>query len=205
MSDELLLEAIKKNDNGAFKEFFNKYYSSLVSYIITFTNDSSLAEDIVQQTFITIWEQRHNLETNKSIKSYLYKISYNSYIDHYRKTKRQDSFFDDLRQQALRNQINENYDIAEKRTVKLKSIIEDLPPRCKEILLLNKTQGLKYEEIAKLLNISNKTVESQMRIAFKKIRQGFENTNLFMVFVTNKLKGLHVKTKKNDKNFKLFF
>ena len=71
---------------------------------------------------------------------------------------------------------------ANKRTKKLIEIIEELPPKCKEILLLNKREGKKYHEIAEQLQISIKTVESQMRIAYKKIREGFSKAPLFLFF-----------------------
>ncbi|WP_084532603.1 RNA polymerase sigma factor [Arenibacter palladensis] len=66
-------------------------------------------------------------------------------------------------------------------------IVAKLPPKCREILLLNKRDGLKYKEIALKLNVSEKTVESQMRIAFKKIRGEFKNDKQFFVIIFNKL------------------
>ena len=73
------------------------------------------------------------------------------------------------------------------RIKKLKVIIDELPPKCREILLLNKRDGLKYKEIALKLNVSEKTVESQMRIAFKKIRAAFKKDKQFFVVIFNKL------------------
>ena len=185
MKDSLLIEGIKNDDNKAFKMFFDRYYKPLVGYIKTFTNDFSSAEDIAQQTFITIWTKRHKLASIKSPKSYLYSIGYNTYIDYYRKIKKQDVFFDELREKALRNSIVEDKEILEKRLKKLKIIIDSLPERCKEILELNKLNGLRYKEIAVKLDISKKTVESQMRIAFQKIRKGFESDQLFLFFLKN--------------------
>jgi len=75
----------------------------------------------------------------------------------------------------------------EKRLEKLKAIIETLPEKCKEILLLNKMDGLKYREIAIKLNISIKTVEAQMRIAFQKIREGFKDNPLILFVLFKKL------------------
>ena len=186
MNDLSLITAIKNNDRKAFEGLFNKYYSPLVSYINTFTNDIYLSEDIVQQTFIVLWDKRLKLNITKSPKSYLYSVAYNMYIDHYRKLKKQDLFFDELRESALRSIINEDDELAEKRIKKLKTIVENLPPRCKKILQLNKLSGLKYKEISVMLGISQKTVEAQMRIAFQKIRKGFESDKLFFVFI-NKL------------------
>lgn len=185
MTDSILIEAIKQDDNGAFEELFNRHYKPLVAYITTFTNDFQLSEDIVQQTFITIWTQRKKLAFIKSIKNYLYTVSYNAFIDHYNKSKRRDSFFDDLKEKALRDAIDEDSDLVERKIAKLINIVNELPPRCKEILQLNKIEGLKYAEIAEKLDISVKTVESQMRIAFQKIREGFQDDPSFLVLLIN--------------------
>jgi RNA polymerase sigma-70 factor (ECF subfamily) len=185
MTDLILIEAIKQDDNSAFEELFNRHYKPLVAYINTFTNDIYLSEDIVQQTFITIWTQRNRLPLIKSIKNYLHTVSYHAFIDHYKKSKRNDAFFDDLKEKALRDSIDDDSELAERRILKLISIVDSLPPRCKEILRLNKIEGLKYIEISKKLDISVKTVESQMRIAFQKIREGFEDDPSFLILLIN--------------------
>ncbi|MEC3906753.1 RNA polymerase sigma-70 factor [Tamlana sp. 2201CG12-4] len=180
MDDLLLITEIQNNDKAAFEKLFQRYYSPLVGYITTFTNDSHLSEDIIQQTFIIIWTKRKKLKITKSTKSYLYSVAYNTYVDHYRKKKSRDAFFDELREKTLRNSITEDKEFMEKRLAKLKNIVDALPPKCKEILELNKLNGLKYKEIALKLDISQKTVEAQMRIAFQKIRQGFEEDKQFL-------------------------
>ncbi|MBD0833395.1 RNA polymerase sigma factor [Aestuariibaculum sediminum] len=180
MEDLGLIQAIANNDKEAFNSLFSKYYRPLVIYITTYTNDVPASEDIVQQVFITIWEKRLKLEGVKSLKSYLYKIAYNTFIDQYRTTKKQNLFFEELRQDILRELITENKEYQEKRILQLKKLINTLPPKCKEILELNKLRGLNYKEIASKLNISEKTVDAQMRLAFKKIRLGFEDNNLLL-------------------------
>ncbi|AUP81253.1 RNA polymerase sigma factor [Flavivirga eckloniae] len=183
MDDLLLIESIQNNDKQAFSVLFEKYYNALVAYITTFSSDRELSEDIIQQTFIIIWTKRHKLNINRSPKSYLYSVAYNTYIDHCRKMKSRNSFFDDLREIALRDSIVEDSELLEKRLNKLKDIIESLPRGCKEILKLNKFNGLEYKDVAIKLGISRKTVETQMTIAFKKIRKGFENDNMFLFFI----------------------
>lgn len=187
MNDLQLIEAICKDDEKAFKVLFSNYYKSLVGYITTFTNDVYLSEDIVQQAFIALWIKRHKIKIEKSPKSYLYSIAYNAYIDDVRKKKNESAFFSDLREAALREAILEDKEVLEIRIKKLKTIIDTLPPRCKEVFELNKLRGLKYAEIAIKLNISVKTVEAQMSIAFQKIRKGFEQDKLFLFFIQKKL------------------
>jgi RNA polymerase sigma-70 factor (ECF subfamily) len=188
MDDTLLVSAIIKGDSSAFKDLFERYYKLLVGYITTLTNDMDVSEDIVQQAFITLWKQRESLDVSKSIKSFLYTIAYNAYVDQYRKLKRQDVFFDELRLEAIREGIAEDNELLEQRISKLKRIVESLPPRCREVLELHKMEGLKYKEIAETLDISLKTVESQMRIAYQKIREGFEQDPMFLFIIGMVLK-----------------
>jgi len=183
LDDYTLADNIRKNNENAFKTLFERYYKKLVDYTFSFTGNLQEAEDIVQQTFITLWTNRKKINTTKSIKSYLYKITYNNYIDTYRKQKYKESFFDEIKERALRDRINNEEDIIEQRISKLKIVIESLPEKCKEILQMNKFQGLKYKEIADQLDISVKTVESHMHTAFKKIRKAFKGDDFFLFFL----------------------
>ncbi|WP_298238542.1 RNA polymerase sigma-70 factor [uncultured Algibacter sp.] len=184
LDDSVLAKNIKKGDRKSFKALFKRYYKMLLDYAMTFTGDMQEAEDIVQQTFIILWTNRQKINAEKSLKSYLYSITRNTYIDTYRKQKRRESFFDEIKERALNSRINDDSEIIEQRILKLKSVIELLPERCKEVLQMNKIEGLKYREIADQLKISIKTVESQMRIAYQKIREAFKDDDLFLVFIT---------------------
>ncbi|MDO5969398.1 RNA polymerase sigma-70 factor [Flavivirga aquimarina] len=181
-NDSILAKSIKKGNRKAFRILFERYYKKLLDYAVTYTHDLHEAEDIVQQTFITLWKNKLKINTEKSIKSYLYRITYNTYIDTYRKQKRRDAFFNELKEQVLRERITEDSEVLEKRITKLKNTIEKLPEQCKEILYLNKFEGLKYKEISEQLDISIKTVESHMYTAYKKIRKAFKEDNLFLFF-----------------------
>ncbi|SDR79831.1 RNA polymerase sigma-70 factor, ECF subfamily [Polaribacter sp. KT25b] len=184
LEDFTLAKNIKKDDEKAFRTLFDRYYKKLLNYANTFTGDLQEAEDIVQQVFITLWTNRKKIDTKKSIKSFLYKITYNSYIDIYRKQKHKESFFDEIKERALRDRISDNDEIIEQRILKLKVAIDSLPKRSKEILQMNKFEGLKYKEIANQLNISVKTVEAHMHTAFKKIRETFKSDDLFLFMLS---------------------
>lgn len=186
--NEKLAEAIKQGNITAFEFLFNQHYGALVGYITMYTKNQQLSEDIAQYSFISLWESRDNISTNFSPKNYLYTIAYNHYIDLYRKEKRKNALLEELRLENLYNRIEEDKDIFDLRLKKLGKIIEQLPPRCKEILILSRKRGLEYNEIAEKLKISPRTVEEQIRIAFKKIRKGFENGKFLLFFfrkVTN--------------------
>lgn len=180
-----LIHKIVNDDRVAFDILFKKYYKPLVYYIKSFSQDSYVSEDVVQQVFMDLWMNRNDLKVNKSVKGYLYWVSYTKYIDLYRKIKHREHLLDDFKEKALRDSIVEDNEQLNNRIKKLKELIDNLPPTCKNVLELNKLYGLKYDEIAKRLNISKKTVESHMSTAFKKIRKGFDNDKLIMFFTHN--------------------
>ncbi|MDO5970771.1 RNA polymerase sigma-70 factor [Flavivirga aquimarina] len=185
LEDSTLAKNIKKDNKEAFRTLFERYYKMLLDYAVTFTGDLQEAEDIVQQTFIILWTNRRKINTEKQIKSYLYRITHNTYIDSYRKQKHRDAFFDELKERALNSRINDDTEIIDQRISKLKTIVESLPERCKEILQMNKFEGLKYKEIAEQLDVSVKTVESHIYTAFKKIREAFKDEDLFLIFISS--------------------
>ncbi|MFI1773036.1 RNA polymerase sigma factor [Thalassobellus citreus] len=176
------IKAFKRGDKKAFRYLFNLYYDRLVAYIITYTHDKMSAEDVVQQAFINLWNDREKLDDIRSPKNYLYAIAYNRYIDSIKKKKKQTRLLDVVYEKALRDRVEDDNEALEKRIKKMNLIIDSLPPRCKEIIRMNKIDGIKYRDIASTLGISIKTVEAQMSIAFKKIRKGFEDDNILLFF-----------------------
>ena len=180
MNDSQLALLLKSDDKKVFNHIFKQHYKPLLAYVVTFTGNKNRAKDIVQNSFIILWNKRKTLSDDSTLKSYLFTVAHNLYITQYRKKATQIKFFDELKYNALNERVTEDDTIAKERINKLLDLIDELPPKCKEILLLNKQEGLKYAEISETLNISIKTVESQMRIAFKKIRRGFKKEELYL-------------------------
>lgn len=169
---DLINLSLKKGDTRAYQAIFDKYYQRLFSYINTYTKDESNTKDILQETFIKLWNNRENIDENSSILAYLHKIAYNIFIDNYRKGKRQQNMLDSLAYEAVTNSIeNNDNEIITRKIELVKKSIAELPPRCQEVFKLSKYEGLKYTEIAETLNISIKTVEAQMGKAFSYIRK----------------------------------
>ncbi len=174
MQDSFLFQAIKNNNEKAFKAVFEAYYKPLCVYIKSFTKDLDTAEEIVQSTFITLWTKRAEIEIHTSLKSYLYTMSYNNYLQNLKQIEKQEKLAHKLQIEALNDIENESDKNQETTTEKMLQVIKNLPNRCQEIINL-RLEGLKYQEIADHLNISIKTVENQMGIAFSKIRESFNN------------------------------
>lgn len=189
MKDELLLlRNIKDGDQVSFKVFFKATYPVLFGYVNSYARNRVLAEDITQQTYIKFWENREKIDIDNSPKSYLYTIAYNSFLDSKKREQKERSYIDQLHRAAIEEETNEKEKL-ELKLERLQKVIESLPEKCKKILIMNKMEGLKYKEIADRLDISVKTVESQMRIAFQKIRESFKNEEIILWMLFGRLSG----------------
>ena len=189
MDENHLLADIQKGDERAFKELFQKYYKPLCAYLRSYTPDLDSAEELAQTTFVKFWNKRNEIEVHTSIKSYLYKMGYNAFLKTVRQRNKQFNLLEELKYKALEEEEQRAENDLQAATERLKKIIETLPPRCQEILKL-KLEGLKYQEIAQQLNISIKTVEAQMRIAFIKIREDFKDGLILWILLKSGKKNL---------------
>lgn len=170
------------------------YYSKLCVYAHTLTNDHSNAEDIVQSVFVNVWVTRKKINSKFSIKNYLYRSVYNSFIDQYRKNKPV-IHLEKKYLEALDSVIeNESLDL-DYLIQLLNKEIDKLPSKCMEIFLLNKKEGLTHTEISEHLNISTKTIEGHMTRAFKILSKKLGNKIKPMLFL---LFGFQTKSKKSQ-------
>ncbi|NMH24239.1 RNA polymerase sigma factor [Flavobacterium solisilvae] len=168
--NEILIECLKGDDKNAFTYLIDSYHNRLCVYANSLVKNIYNAEDIVQNVFLRTWEQRSQLKSNHSIKSFLYKSVYNEFIDQYRKNQYlislEKSYFD-----ALNEVVSEdNSETINEVITVVKKEIQNLPPRCKEVFILSKQEGLTNIEIAEYLNVSIKTVEAQITKAFSILR-----------------------------------
>ena len=163
--DDLLLK-LKTGDKKAFEEVFNRYYSSLVFFAVTFLNDKDLAESIVQAVFVKLWEKRTRLEI-RSLKSYLMVSARNRCHNELKRQGVIRTF-----KKSNKTKTEEWPQFREELYLKkIYSVIEELPPARQKILKMKLIDGLKYKEIAEKLSISPKTVEVQMGKALKYLRE----------------------------------
>ena len=183
----LLLRNVKEGDQTSFKFFFKETYPALFGYVNSHARNRVLAEDITQQSYIKFWENREKIDLDSSPKSYLYTIAYNTFLDSKRKEQKERSYMDQLHRSAIEEEVSEKEKL-EQKLERLQIVIDTLPEKCRKILLMNKIDGLKYREIAEKLDISVKTVESQMRIAFQKIRESFKNEEVILWTLFSRLR-----------------
>jgi len=163
-----VLQKLKLTDESSFKELFNKYYSHLCRYAYYILGNKHWAEDVVQNLFVHIWEQRVNIKIDKKTDSYLFisarNASYN-YLKSHRHQKMKETEYI-MNAEEDDNIIDRNAFLR-----KLQEALNELPVRCREIYCLKNMEGLTYKEIAEYLKISEKTVDVQMYRALKKLRE----------------------------------
>ena len=170
--DKLIFTSVQKGDNKAFKVLFTKYYLQLCHYALLYVNDQSIAESLVQDVFINIWEKRQSLDIHSSIKAYLF-ISVKNRSLNYLRNRPQMLEFEDWHTEIESEEIfsSENNINYSDLKAEINKSIQKLPGKCREIFLLSREENMSYREIAEKLNISRKTVENQLGIALKKLRE----------------------------------
>jgi RNA polymerase sigma-70 factor, ECF subfamily len=186
ISDPIIFQQVKNGDEGAFSRLFDGYYASLCFFAVKYLSDMDLSRSLVQQVFVDLWVKREKIDVTLSVKSYLYRSVKNRCIDHLRKEKNTSEIsesVENLSQIPFRDLVEE----AELND-RINTSINKLPEKCREIFLLCRFEGLKYAEIAQKLNISVKTVEMQMGIALKRLRESLSDYQMInlLVFVFSK-------------------
>ena len=164
-------ERIANDDQLAYRQLFIQFYSKLSRFVMGFTKNKELTDEIVSDVFINIWRRRKNLGEIKNLKLYLYVSAKNTTFNYLKKLHRENLTDLDLVEIELEDPFADPGAamITREMNLKLKAAINELPPRCKLVFTLVKEDGLSYKQTAQLLNISESTVENQISIALKKI------------------------------------
>lgn len=171
--------SLKSGDFEAFDRLFNKYGKRLFGFAIGYLKSHEDAEELVQDIFVKVWENRSELDENQSFNSYLFTIAKNNILNHFRKKAHQQSYIEYIKQHTkLIHTKTEDDIIYSELDAQTKKVIDQLPSRRRKIFLLSREQGYNNEEIAKRLNISKKTVENQITHALKFIREQLGKKNL---------------------------
>jgi len=159
-----------QSDEQAYEELFHYFYPSLYQFALSFVKTGQLAEEVVSDVFIRIWQKRSALTRIHDLKLYLFISTKNTALNYLRQQKRHTLLPDDYRVQLRSVYFDpEELLITAEMVSRIQQAINQLPPRCQLIFKLIKDDGLKYKEVAELLNLSLKTIENQMTLALRKI------------------------------------
>ncbi len=162
---------LKHDDINAFEKLFNNYQHKIYNFSKSLLGSQIQAEEITQEVFIALWNNRHKLDENGSFSSYIFKITRNQVNNYISKSLHKKIFLDYFEKNEEKPQtFTENEVLFNELKIILERSIEKLPPKRKNIYRLNREDGLTYKQIAEQLNISENTVDTQMRKAIEFIK-----------------------------------
>lgn len=164
-------ERIRNGDTQAFEIVFKSHYRNLTLFANRFLNDISSSEEIVSEVFTFLWEKRATVVFTSSLHSYLYKMVQNKCLNYLRHKKTENEYVNFLiRNNRLEGFIDTWNTHVEKDLEYQARKAMDTSEKCRDIFKLSRFEHLKNREIAQRLNLSEKTVERQITIALKKLR-----------------------------------
>jgi len=152
----------QRGSEAGFNYCFRQFYAALCYFASRMIKDQQTAEDIVEESFIKLWDRHAGFTTIKSIKSFLYRTTRNSCLNHLKRIKiihKQKKTFSDFGETAEEFVLNEM--IRTEVLLEIRKAIENLPPKCSQICRLSYIEGLSNEEIAGRLLLSVNTVKNQ--------------------------------------------
>lgn len=184
LSDQEILHEIAQENQKIFDELYRNQYKKLFMLSFKYTRDQEIAEEIVHDIFIKIWNQASNIIITQSLGGYLSRAVVNSSINALKKTKTINDYQEKYNVERSLDFEEEQEEASnlEQKLIQLEKAIEELPTQCKKVLLMSKFQKLKQQEIADELNISIKTVKNHLTYAYKKLKENInEHLNLIVL------------------------
>ncbi len=166
-----LIVRLKNGDQTAFELLFHFYYPGLVMYSTQFTTDRMEAEEIVQNFFVRFWQKHQQIIPSDSLKNYLFLSVKNGSLNYLKHKRVEEKYIRSMSELSNQHLIFEpDVYVETELQEKIKNAIDLLPEKCREIFIMSRIRGLKNEEIATELNLSKRTVETQISKALKVMR-----------------------------------
>lgn len=167
--DLQLLEKLRSGDENALTGIYKKYWQPLFTSSYNILRDKQACEDIIQELFIRLWNNRQNIEITVSLKAYLYASMRYEVYRQIRTGAARAGIFDDLPERLQSPTTYGNIEYKE-LIAQVNSVVDSLPQKCKEVYKLSREEYLSHKEIAGRLNISTKTVENHLTKALRQLR-----------------------------------
>jgi RNA polymerase sigma-70 factor, ECF subfamily len=187
--DVELVQLLKEGDEKAFELIFHHYFDGLCLFSQSITKNHDVAQEIVEEIFVSIWVNYKINPVVTSIKSYLYQSVYHNSLKYISRLRKNIVSFDDPKVRFGSNGIAEAFSddypvanlIVRELEEKAEKAIQSLPTQCRQIYLLNRDENLKYHEIAERLQVTVGTVKTQMSRAFAKLREELQDFLYFFL------------------------
>ena len=186
-TEQQLVCLLRSSSQFAFERLFESYSQKLYRFSLSYLKSETEAEEIVQDVFLKLWENRQQLKSDTSFQSYLFTIAFNAIRKHFNRKSRDEQYA----AQILESLASEHASIEtspgyERLVSKLEQLIGQMPERRKEIFIKRKKEGISVRDIALSMNISPKTVENQVTEAMNFLKKEFEKdrtTGLLFFYV----------------------
>lgn len=179
-NEQQLVKLLQKGNVEAFDSLFGVYSSKLFGFACKYFRNDADAEELVQEVFVKVWENRQSIKSEYSFKSYLFTIALNQIRKHFNKKAASLRYLESLQDDVFTSEqaSNDDYETA---LQKLNLIIEQMPERRREIFIKSKLEGRSSKEVASELNITAGTVDNQVSEALKFIRNQMKSGNIDMI------------------------
>jgi RNA polymerase sigma-70 factor (ECF subfamily) len=177
-----MIEAIKRGDTFAYNQAYLQYRDKVYAYFLKKTKCQEDAKDLLQITFLKLWQYRRTLSENYLLEQHLFHIARTAFIDHIRKQNKL---------QKIQKSINEEKENTSRiytstafdMEARLQSALSSMPALRKKVFELNRLQGYSYKEIAQLLSISLKSVDNNLTKALRQLRKIFMLITFIMIMI----------------------
>ncbi len=188
MYDEpTLITQLQQGSERAFTLLFRRYYKDLVLFAGLFLPEREVCEDIVQSVFVAIWEKRAGVGIHTSFRSFLLKSVKNGCLDELRHRKVVwEHEADSALRQSIHNVSTEQYVFYSELASRIDEALAQLPEKQREVFEMSRMQGIKYKDIAKELNISERTIEERMAKSIKTLHKALKDY-LPLLFISHLL------------------
>ncbi len=173
-TEKELLKKLKEGDSFAFEVLFYKYRNKVKGFSVKMVPAQVDPEEIVQEVFVRLWLKRDAIDPEKDFQSYLFSIAKHLILDHLKSAVNRKLYFvgEHFQQDILEEEGVDSL-LSEETEEKLQKLINEIPERRREIFRLSRFEGLSYKQISERLNISENTVDSQIRNALAFLRKEF--------------------------------
>lgn len=163
-------ERIRAADQQAFAELYDRIYAPLHRFVWYILRDEDATDDVIQEVFVKLWQVRHTLDPERSLKALLYQMARNFALNHTRTTRRFSS--DDITEMELGEAPSHDAELTA-RTLeeRLRVWIDELPPRRREAFCLSRFENMSHDEIAVAMDLAPKTVNNHIVLALQTLRQ----------------------------------
>jgi RNA polymerase sigma-70 factor (ECF subfamily) len=180
------IEALAAGDITAFEMIFKTYYQPLCNYAYTFLRDKEEAEEIVQTTFLSVWEKRGGMTIRTAVKPYLYAMVRNACLNVIKHEKiKQKHAVEEISLSSHSHDSVAHTVASSELESRIHNAMERLPEQCRLVFKLSRFEELKYAEIAEQLGISVKTVENHMGKALKIMREQLKDYLPLLIVLMN--------------------